>query len=155
MSTQPLTPGKPVTVRGKQYLVRFSTGAFYLLSKWGLPSERLAGILNEYFKSERNTEAMLMLAAASLGNFDISMEWHTAGFEPLTLADKIDDNPEEMKALFETVWREFLGKTGLEEKKAAPVPAKTTTEPAEMPNMKTSTNPDGSEDGLSQSQKPD
>ena len=144
MSTQPIAPPTTVKVGGKSYQIRFGTGAFFLLSKWGIPSTRIATILNEYFADGRNAEAMITLSAPALGNFDAAMDWHTAGLSPLELADKLRD--EEIEPLFAAVWKEFLGKTGLEEKKA---PAETL--PA---SPKTSTKTDGSDVGPSELPEP-
>lgn len=135
-----MVPPPSVKVGGKPYCVRFSNGAFYLLSTWGIDVTRLAATLNEYFQGGRYTDAMTKLAAAGLGNFDADGNWRSLGIPPLELADRLLD--EEVLPLGNAVWEAFSGKLGL---------AKTTagTAPAEE-----SQKPDGSTSGPSESPGP-
>ncbi len=111
MSTSLVVAPPAVKVGGKPYFVRFSNGAFYLLSTWGIDAHRVAATLNEYFSQGRYVEAMAKLCAASLGTFDAEGNWRTAGMTPLEMSDRLLEG--EQGPLEEVVWKEFSGKLGL------------------------------------------
>ena len=136
MSTSVVVAPPTVNVGGKPYAVRFSNGAFYLLSTWGIDLTSISAALNEKFQSGHYTEAMFKLAASSLGSFDRDGNWTSLGMEPLKLADTLLDG--EAEPLLDAVWKAFAGKLGLGTKTAAPEPADS------------STNADGSTSGPSE-----
>jgi hypothetical protein len=111
-STSIMEPPPAVKVGGKDYRIRFSNGAFYLLSKWGIDVTQISRILNEMFQENRYTEAMYKLAAAGLGNQNAAGNWKTAGIDPLELADTLLDG--EADLLMEVTWQAFAGKLGLD-----------------------------------------
>jgi len=121
MQTNTIAAPPTVQIGGRPYHVRYSTGAFYLLSTWGIDVTAVAQTLNDKFQNGHYTEAMYKLAAAGLGTIDKEGDWETLGIEPLKLADRLKDG--EAAALMEVVWREFSGKLGLVTTTAGTAPA--------------------------------
>lgn len=135
MSPSLVAPLPTVKVGGRSYSVRFSQGAFYLLSTWGIDISRAVQVHNEMVGSGRAKEYAAKLACASLGNLDADGKWRSLGLTPLEVMDSLLDG--EWEALDAAAWDAYKKKLGLV----------STTEAS--PTTDLSTKSDGSNTGLS------
>lgn len=131
----PVAPLPAVRVGGRPYSVRFSQGAFYLLSTWGIDVSRAVQVHNDMISSGRGKEYSAKLACAALGNFDADGKWRSLGLPPLEIMDTLLDG--EWEALDAAAWDAYKKKLGL---------VSTTDQPATESHSTTS---DGSNSGPS------
>jgi len=128
-----------VKVGGRSYSVRFSQGAFYLLSTLGIDVSRAVQVHNEMVSTGRAKEYAAKLACAALGNFDSEGRWRSLGLPPIEVMDMLQDG--EWEALDAAAWDEYKKKLGLVTTTEAPQ----TTDP--------SAKTDGSNSGPSEQAK--
>jgi hypothetical protein len=135
MSPVPSATVPTVKVGGRSFGIRYSQGAFYLLSTWGIDVSRAVQVHNEMISSGRTKEYAAKLACAALGNFDADGKWRSLGTPPLEVMDSLLDG--EWESLDAAAWGEYKKKLGLV----------TTTEPPQKtdPSMTS----DGSSSGPS------
>lgn len=107
-----------VKVGGRSFGIRFSQGAFYLLSTWGIDVYRAVQVHNEMISAGRAKEYAAKLACAALGNFDAEGRWHSLGLAPLEVMDMLQDG--EWEALDAAAWDEYKKKLGLVSTTEAP-----------------------------------
>ncbi len=110
MST-PVANDPIVMVGGKPYALRFSQGAFYLLSTWGVDVYKLVDVLNSMLAAGRGKEVAAKIACSALGNYDAAGSWHSLGLPPLEVMDLLLDG--EWEALDAAAWEAFKKKLGL------------------------------------------
>jgi hypothetical protein len=111
MSPSNTATGPTVKVGGRSYVIRFSQGAFYLLSTWGIDVSRAVQVHNEMITAGRAKEYAAKLACAALGNFDNEGRWRSLGLSPLEVMDMLQDG--EWEALDAAAWDEYKKKLGL------------------------------------------
>lgn len=167
MSTNLVVASPTVKVAGKTYSVRYSHGAIYLLSTWGIDLTRIFTTLAEALgvpyqpyipatgdKPEileraeivpngRRTELMMKIAAASLGTIDAEGNWRSAQISPMDLADRMSDD--EAEVIDRVTWEAFAKKIGL------PLPNPVTPVAQNPPDT---TKPSGSDSGPSEPAEP-
>ena len=136
MSTAIVAPLPTVKVGGRPYAIRFSHGAFYLLSTWGIDVSRAVQVHNEMISTGRAKEYAAKLACAALGNVDSEGRWRSLGLPPLEVMDMLEDG--EWEALDAAAWDAYKKKLGL---------VSTT---AELPTSENSPKTDGSNTGPSE-----
>ena len=136
MSPSLVAPLPTVKVGGRSYSVRFSQGAFYLLSTWGIDVSRAVSVHNEMISTGRAKEYAAKIACAALGNFDADGKWRSLGLPPLEVMDMLQDG--EWEALDAAAWDAYKKKLGLV----------STTEVPATQNFSTSS--DGSSTGRSE-----
>ena len=136
MSPSLVAPLPTVKVGGRSYSVRFSQGAFYLLSTWGIDVSRAVSVHNEMISTGRAKEYAANIACAALGNFDADGKWRSLGLPPLEVMDMLQDG--EWEALDAAAWDAYKKKLGLV----------STTEVPATQNFSTSS--DGSSTGRSE-----
>ena len=136
MSPSLVAPPPTVKVGGKSYSIRFSQGAFYLLSTWGIDVSRAVSVHNEMISTGRAKEYAAKLACAALGNYDADGKWRSLGLPPLEVMDLLQDG--EWEALDAAAWEAYKKKLGLVSTTEAPE-----TQDLSMKN-------DGSNTGLSE-----
>jgi len=107
-----------VKVGGRSFSIRFSQGAFYLLSTWGIDVSRAVEVHNQMVSTGRAKEYAAKLAAAALGSFDQEGRWRSLGMQPLDLMDSLLDG--EWEALDAAVWDAYKKKLGLVVKTETP-----------------------------------
>lgn len=100
-----------VKVGGKPYHIRYSHGALYQLSCWGIDANDLIGNINKLMQEGHYTEAMGKICAAGLGTMDADGNWTSLGLTPLQVSDKLRDG--EAAELDRVAWQEFAKKYGL------------------------------------------
>lgn len=116
--TSLVAPLPTVKVGGRPFSVRFSQGAFYLLSTWGVDVSRAVSVHNEMISTGRAKEYAAKLACAALGNFDTDGRWRSLGLPPLEVMDMLQDG--EWEALDALAWSEYKKKLGLVSMTEAP-----------------------------------
>ena len=111
MSPSLVAPLPTVKVGGRPYSVRFSQGAFYLLSTWGIDVSRAVSVHNEMISTGRAKEYAAKLACAALGNVDADGKWRSLALPPLEVMDLLLDG--EWEALDAAAWDAYKKKLGL------------------------------------------
>ena len=155
MSTNLVVASPTVKVAGKTYSVRYSHGAIYLLSTWGIDLTRIFTTLaealgapategrSEIVPNGRRTELMMKIAAAGLGTIDSEGNWRSAQISPMDLADRMSDD--EAEVIDRVTWEAFAKKIGL------PLPNPVTPVAQNPPDT---TKPSGSDSGPSEQVEP-
>ena len=136
MSPSLVAPLPTVKVGGRPYSIRYSQGAFYLLSTWGIDVSRAVSVHNEMISTGRAKEYAAKLACAALGSYDADGKWRSLGLPPLEVMDLLQDG--EWEALDAAAWEAYKKKLGLV----------STTEAPETQDLSTKT--DGSNIGHSE-----
>ena len=127
------TPNDPtVKVGGRPYSIRFSQGAFYLLSTWGVDVYRMVDVLNAMLAAGRGKEVAAKIACSALGSYDAAGNYHSLGLPPLDVMDMLLDG--EWEALDAAAWEAFKKKLGLAIATTEP-PTEPPTEPTSNPSM--------------------
>ena len=111
MSPSLVTPLPAVKVGGRPYSLRYSQGAFYLLSTWGIDVSQAVRVHNEMISTGRAKEYAAKLACAALGNVDTEGKWHSLALPPLEVMDMLLDG--EWEALDAAAWDAYKKKLGL------------------------------------------
>ena len=111
MSPSLVAPLPAVKVGGRPYSLRYSQGAFYLLSTWGIDVSQAVRVHNEMISTGRAKEYAAKLACAALGNVDTEGKWHSLAIPPLEVMDMLLDG--EWEALDAAAWDAYKKKLGL------------------------------------------
>jgi hypothetical protein len=152
-----------VTVGGKTYAVKYSHGAIYLLSTWGIDISRIFQTLADALGCDaveatdtaparpavipngHRTELLTKIAAAGLGTIDAEGRWRSAQITPMDLSERMSDD--EVDLVDRVTWEAFAKKIGLQ------LPTK--PEAAAAPIQPDTTKTSGSDSGPSEPAQPE